>query len=54
MLVANSYTREMYCVDARLVTKVIHYAKIKEDPARFCPYWSRRFTTIYDLLMSGV
>jgi len=54
MMVANSYTREMYEVDVRTVTKVIHYAKLRADPTRFCPYWSRRFTTIYDLLMAGV
>ena len=46
LLVANSYTGELFPVDKTVVSNVIEYAKNGS-------YWSDRMQTIYDLLMAG-
>lgn len=51
--VANSYTGKLYPVDSRCIWSVIYSKECELKGYPECGYWSRRYQTIYDLLMSG-
>ncbi len=70
VLVANSYTGELFPVDKYVIKKVLRNKKNAEtfkwlDGIQnntngvvkkimfYEPYWSKRFQTIYDMLMAG-